>query len=206
MGALARRAAETINTATPMPGLFCAVPAFSDSTLFHAVPARSDATALAFPITTASRWSAIWLARPCPRGIGAGRPTLGRSTTRFARGILPASSALCREAVDAGAVATGAKIKPGESGEALHREPLNAGEVRAPRRAPPRRVLGGDRRGGLGSGISITDPYAQREPAGREPGLTLASFPSPASDVARFRAGPATRRGRRTLGFLPVNF
>ena len=52
MGALARRAAETINTATPMPGLFCAVPAFSDSTLFHAVSARSDATALAFPITT----------------------------------------------------------------------------------------------------------------------------------------------------------
>ena len=124
------------NTATPMPGLFCAVPAFSDSTLFHAVPARSDATALAFPITTASRWSAIWLARPCPRGIGAGRPTLGRSTTRFARGILPASSALCREAVDAGAVATGAKIKPGESGEALHREPLNAGEVPCPSTCP----------------------------------------------------------------------
>ena len=124
------------NTATPMPGLFCAVPAFSDSTLFHAVPARSDATALAFPITTASRWSAIWLARPCPRGIGAGRPTLGRSTTRFARGILPARSALCREAVDAGAVATGAKIKPGESGEALHREPLNAGEVPCPSTCP----------------------------------------------------------------------
>jgi len=37
-----------------------------------------------------------------------------------------ASSALCREAVDAGTAASGAKIKPGEPSEALHRERLSA--------------------------------------------------------------------------------
>jgi hypothetical protein len=45
-------------------------------------------------------------------------------------------------------------IKPGELGEALHREPLNAGDVPCPRRAVPRPVpAGADRWGVLGSGI-----------------------------------------------------
>jgi hypothetical protein len=70
-----------------------------------------------------------------------------------------AGGAIGREALDAGTVASGAKIKPGEPGEALHREQLDAGDVPPPLDVPaascPSRR---DRRGGLGSGISITGP------------------------------------------------
>jgi hypothetical protein len=45
-----------------------------------------------------------------------------------------AGGAIGREAVDAGTVASGASIKPGEPGEALHREPLDAGYVPRPTR------------------------------------------------------------------------
>jgi hypothetical protein len=47
---------------------------------------------------------------------------------RCARTI--ADGAIGREALDAGMVASGASIKAGEPGEALHREPLDAGDVR----------------------------------------------------------------------------
>jgi hypothetical protein len=40
------------------------------------------------------------------------------------------------EALDAGLVASGAKITPGEPGEALHREQLDAGDVPPPLDVP----------------------------------------------------------------------
>jgi hypothetical protein len=59
-----------------------------------------------------------------------------------------AGSANCREALDAAAVASGARIKPVERGEALHREPLNAGDVPCRSTCPAASCPGG--RGPMG--------------------------------------------------------
>jgi hypothetical protein len=56
-----------------------------------------------------------------------------------------------RESLDAGTVASGASIKAGEPGEALHREALDAGYVCAPSTCPA--ASGADQWGVLGSGI-----------------------------------------------------
>jgi hypothetical protein len=64
---------------------------------------------------------------PPVAGMAPGDSTANRSmplTCRCAR--TDAGGALGREAVDAATVASGARIKPGEPPEALHREPLDA--------------------------------------------------------------------------------
>ena len=60
-------------------------------------------------------------------------------------------------------VASGAGIKPGEPGEALHREPLDAGDVPRRSKCPSASCAGRrDRWGVLGSRISITGPNPRR--------------------------------------------
>jgi hypothetical protein len=54
----------------------------------------------------------------------------------YRRAGTDASGALGREALDAGTVASGAKTKPGEPGEELHGEPLDAGDVARPSTCP----------------------------------------------------------------------